>query len=52
MCFTRRANKKVLKLTKIKSNKIHPEPATTDTQISNKFDALLEKSQNRKTKTI
>jgi len=53
MCLTKRANKKVVKLTKLKNNKIYPEPVLNKQPISPKFDALLEKREIKtKTKTI
>lgn len=51
MCLTRRANKKVLKLTKLKNNKVYPEPIQQSS--TPKFDVLLEKSTSTtKTKKI
>lgn len=44
MCFTRRTNKKVVKLSKLKSNKVYPVRPQSPTP---KFNALLD---NTKTK--
>lgn len=51
MCLTKRANKKVVKLTKIKNNKVYPESTLNTQPTSPKFDVLLEKTRGKKTKT-
>ena len=48
MCLTKRTNKKINQLTKLKNNKVYPLPQThTGSQPTTKFDALLEQKETQ-----
>lgn len=52
MCFTRRANKKISKLTKLKNTKIFPTTEEYDDDTSSpKFDNMLPETSTEKTNT-
>ena len=49
MCFTKRTNKKVEKLIKLRNNKVYPEPTSSckTYPASPKFDVVLEESEQK-----